>query len=143
MQQCLLPSPDSGMMVFSSAPRILHMNESARALMALFGTSHELWPQMAPESMPSIFTEFCADILVQLRHRVEAQDWAQFELRRICYMVTPAILLTGFGVPNATNREIRVIMTLSPLSDVSGTAEHSRHLHLPAGVQASVGNTIS
>ena len=119
------------------------MNGSARALMALFGTSHELWPQMAPESMPSILTEFCGDVLVQLRHRVEAEDWAQFEMRRICYMVTPAILLTGFGVPNATNREIRVILTLTPLSSMPRAAENSRHLQLPADVQASVSNGIS
>ncbi|MGH7182272.1 MAG: hypothetical protein ACREJN_09885 [Nitrospiraceae bacterium] len=143
MPQLLLPSPDSGMIVFSSAARILHMNGSARALMALFGTSHELWPQMAPESMPSILTEFCGDVLVQLRHRVEAQDWAQFEMRRICYMVTPAILLTGFGVPNATNREIRVILTLTPLSSMPCAAENSPHPGLPAAIRPSVSNTIS
>ena len=54
--------PTFGMIVFSSSARILHMNEPARALMALFGTSHEHWPQMAPESMPSSLTEFCCDV---------------------------------------------------------------------------------
>jgi predicted DCC family thiol-disulfide oxidoreductase YuxK len=73
------------MIVFSSSARILHMNGPARALMALFGTSHELWPQMAPESMPSILTEFCYDVLAQLQRRIEAQDWTQFEMRRICH----------------------------------------------------------
>ncbi|THI83617.1 MAG: hypothetical protein CAF41_013985 [Nitrospira sp. CG24A] len=91
------------------------MNGPARALMALFGTSHEHWPQMAPESTPSIITEFCLDVLAQLRRRIEAQDWTQFEMRRICHMVTPSLLLTGFGVPSASNSEIRVILTLSPL----------------------------
>ena len=143
MQQFLLPSPDSGMIVFSSSARILHMNGSARALMALFGTSHELSPLIAPESMPSILTEFCGDVLVQLRHRVEAQDWAQFEMRRICHMVTPAILFTGFGVPNATNREIRVILTLTPLSSMPCAAEDLRHPQLPVDIRASVSNAIS
>ena len=143
MQRLLLPSPDSGMIVFSSSARILHMNGSARALMALFGTSHELWPQMAPESMPSILTEFCGDVLVQLRHRVEAQDWAQFEIRRICHMVTPALLLTGFGVPNATNREIRVILTLTPLSSMPCTAQNSRHSQLSADILASVSHALA
>ena len=118
MQQPLLSSPDSGMIVFSSSARILHMNGPARALMALFGKSHELWPQMAPESMPSILTEFCHDVLAQLHRRIEAHDWAQFEMRRICHMVTPSLLLTGFGVPNSTNRELRVILTLNPLSSL-------------------------
>ena len=127
--QPLLSSPDSGMIVFSSSARILHMNEQARALMALFGTSHELWPQMAPESMPSILTEFCYDVLAQLQRRIEAQDWAQFEMRRICHMVTPSLLLTGFGVPNSTNGEIRIILTLTPLPSAPYAAADSRHLY--------------
>lgn len=141
MAQPLLSSPDSGMIVFSSSARILHMNRPARALMALFGTSHERWPQMAPESMPSILTEFCYDVLAQLRRRIEAQDWAQFEMRRICHMVTPSLLLTGFGVPNSTNREIRVILTLTPLPSTPFSTANSQHLHVPAHIHAPV-NTV-
>jgi hypothetical protein len=143
MQQPLLSSPDSGMIVFSSSARILHMNGPARALMALFGKSHELWPQMAPESMPSILTEFCYDVLAQLQRRIEAQDWAQFEMRRICHMVTPSLLLTGFGVPNSTNRDLRVILTLTPLPSTPCAAANSRHLHTPADVHAPVSGAIS
>jgi hypothetical protein len=131
------------MIVFSSSARILHMNGPARALMALFGKSHELWPQMAPESMPSILTEFCYDVLAQLKRRIEAQDWAQFEMRRTCHMVTPALLLTGFGVPNSTNREIRVILTLTPLPSTPCAAADSRHLHPPTDVHAPVSSAIS
>ena len=112
-------------------------------MMALFGKSHELWPQMAPESMPSILTEFCYDVLAQLQRRFEAQDWAQFEMRRICHMVTPSLLLTGFGVPNSTNREIRIILTLNPLPSTPCAAEDSRHLHPLADVHASVSSAIS
>ena len=103
------------MIVFSSSARILHMNGPARALMALFGDSHELWPQMAPESMPSFLTEFCRDVLAQLHRRVETEDWAQFEMRRICHMVAPSLLLRGFGVPHSTGHELRIILTLDPL----------------------------
>ena len=143
MQQPLVSSPDSGMIVFSSSGRILHINGPARALMALFGVSHELWLQMAPESMPFILTEFCCDVLVQLKRRIEAQDWTQFEMRRICYMVTPSLLLTGFGVPNSTNREIRVILTLTPLPSTPYAATDSQQLHPLADVQASVSDAIS
>ena len=138
----LLSSPDSGMIVFSSSARILHMNGPARALMALFGTSHELWPQMAPESLPFILTEFCYDVLAQLQHRIEAQDWAQFEMRRICHMVTPSVLLTGFGVPTSINNEIRVILTLTPLASTPCAAADSRHLHPPADAYVSVSGAI-
>ena len=143
MRQPLLSSAGSGMIVFSSSARILHMNGPARALMALFGKSHELWPLMAPESMPSILTEFCYDVLAQLQCRIEAQDWAQFEMRRICHMVTPSLLLTGFGVPNSTNREIRVILTLNPLPSTPFAAENSRHFHPSTDVHASVSGAIS
>jgi hypothetical protein len=143
IQRVLLPSPDSGMIVFSSSARILHMNGSARALMGLFGTSHDLWPQMAPESMPSILTEFCGDVLAQLRQRVEAQDWAQFELRRVCHMVAPAILLTGFGVPSASSREMRVILTLTPLSSMLDTVQNSLSPRLSDDTLASVSHALS
>ena len=142
MQQPLLSSSDSGMIVLSSSARILHMNGPAHALMALFGEFHELWPQMAPESMPSILTEFRYDVLAQLQRRIEAKDWAQFEMRRICHMVTPSLLLTGFGVPNSTNREIRIILTLTPLLSTPCAAADSRHLHPPADVHASVSSAI-
>jgi len=112
-------------------------------MMALFGTSHEFWPQMAPESMPSILTEFCYDVLAQLQRRIEAQDWTQFEMRRICHMVTPSLFLTGFGVPNSTNGEIRVILTLTPLPSTPCAAADARHLHPPANVHAPVSGAIS
>ena len=143
MQQPLLTSLDSGIIVFSSSARILHMNGPARALMVLFGKSHELWPQMAPESMPSILTEFCYDVLAQLQRRIEAQDWAQFEMRRICHMVTPSLLLRGFGVPNSINHELRVILTLNLLPATPCAAADSPHLHPPADVHAPVNGAIS
>jgi hypothetical protein len=141
--QPLFSSPDSGMIVLSSSARILHMNGPARALMSLFGTSYEHWPQMAQESMPSIITEFCLDVLAQLRRRVEAQDWTQFEMRRTCHMVTPSLLLTGFGVPSASNSEIRVILTLTPLFSPPHTAANTRLFHLPTDVHASARDIMS
>ena len=143
MPQPLLSSPDSGMIVFSSSARILHMNEPARALMALFGTSHERWPQMASESMPASLTEFCCDVLAQVRHRIEAQDWTQLEMRRICHMVTPTLLLRGFGVPTSTDREIRVILTLTPLPATPFPAANSQYFHPPTAVHPPVGGTAS
>ncbi|MEO5864057.1 MAG: hypothetical protein ABIQ79_03330 [Nitrospiraceae bacterium] len=119
------------------------MNAPARALMALFGASHERWPQLAPESMPSILTECCLDVLAQLPRRTETQDWAQFEIRRICHMVTPPLLLTGFGVPSSSNHEIRVIVTLTPLFSIPSATQDSRHLYPTAAVQALISDATS
>lgn len=109
--QPVLPLPDSGMIVFSSSARMLHMNGPARKLIALFGEYHGL----ASEPIPPILTEFCHDVLAQLQPRVETQSWEEFEMRRTCHMVTPPLLLRGFGVMNSTNHEFRVILTLAPL----------------------------
>jgi hypothetical protein len=131
------------MIVLSSSARILYMNGPARALMALFGTSHERWPQMAPESMPSILTEFCYDVLAQLQCRIEAQDWTQFEIRRICHMVTPSLSIAGFGVPSSTDKEIRVILTLNPLPSTPYATESSQQLPPLVDVHASISGAIS
>ena len=139
--QSLLSSPDSGMIVFSSSARILHMNGPARALMALFGDSHELWPQMAPESMPSFLTEFCRDVLAQLHRRAETEDWAQFEMRRICHMVTPSLLLRGFGVPHSAGHELRIILTLDPLLSRPHPGNSSTHLQPLAPMPADLART--
>lgn len=111
--------------------------------MALFGASHERWPQMGPESMPSILTDFCFDVLAQLRRRIEAQDWTQFEMHHICHMVTPPLLLTGFGVPHSTGREIRVILTLAPLPSSSGTFADSMRHYMPDNVRIPAGHATS
>lgn len=108
-------SAESGMIVFSSPTRILHMNGQARSLMALFGESHDCWVLPTHESMPSILTEFCRDVLEELRDRIDAHDWAQFEIRRVCHMVTPPLLLRGFGVPDSARQQPRVILTLQSL----------------------------
>jgi hypothetical protein len=132
-----LSFPHSGIIILSSSARILHMNEPARALMALLGTSHELWPQMAPDSMPSILTEFCYDVQVQLQRRIEAQEWAHYEIRRVCHMTTPSLLLTGFAVPHSTNREVRIILTLNPLPFTPSIAENAGYLDPTTHRQAS------
>jgi hypothetical protein len=141
--QPFLSSPESGMIVFSSSARILHMNEPARALMALFGTSHERWPELTPDSMPSSLTEFCYDVLAQLRRRMEAHDWAQFEMRRVCHMVTPSLLLTGFGVPNSTDHELRIVLTLTPLPSTPFPTGNLQPFHPPTNAQVPISDALS
>ena len=84
--------------------------------MALFGEAHELWPYLSPESMPAILIEFCGSLLTELRRQADSQEWAEFEMRRVCHMVTPPLLLRGFGMPAMEGREPRMILTLQPCS---------------------------
>ena len=69
---------------------------------------------LASEPILPILTEFFHDVLAQLQPRVETQSWDEFEMRRTCHMVTPPLLLRGFGVMNSTNQEVRIILTLRP-----------------------------
>lgn len=106
---------ESGMIVFSSPTHILHMNGQARSLMALFGEWHGSWALPTHESMPSILMEFCREVMEELQGRIDAHDWAQFEMRRVCHMVTPPLLLRGFGVPDSASQHPRVVLTLQRL----------------------------
>lgn len=114
------PSSDAGLVVLSSSIRILHINNRARALMALFGEAHELWPDLSPESMPAILTEFCSDVFTELQRQAGSHEWAEFEIRRICHMVTPSLLLRGFGMPSKNGCEPRMILTLQPCFSSTG-----------------------
>lgn len=107
-----VPPLDAGMMVLSSSMHILHMNGQARALLAHFGAAYELWPHLWPESMPAILTEFCGNVLSELRRQAGNQEWTALEMRRVCHMVTPALLLRGFGMPETDGRAPRMILIL-------------------------------
>lgn len=110
------PDSESGMIVFSSPTQILHMNGQARSLIALFGESRTAWTPPTHEAIPSIFIEFCCDVLERFRDRIDAHDWAQFEMRRVCHLVTPPLLIRGFGVPDPASQHPRVILTLHSLA---------------------------
>jgi hypothetical protein len=101
-------------MVLSSSMRILHINHRARSLMAQFGEAHELWPHLSPESMPVILIEFCSEVFAQLQQQAGHHEWAECEVCRICHMLTPALLLRGFGIPSTDGRAPRMILTLQP-----------------------------
>jgi len=107
---------ESGLIVFSSATHILYMNGQARSLMPLFGESRDFRTLPAHESMPAILTEFCRDVLEQFRAQSGAHDWAHFEIRRVCHMVSPPLLIRGFGVPDSVSPHPRVVLTLHRLS---------------------------
>jgi len=107
---------DSGIMIVSSSNRILHMNATARSLMGLFNNLHESSASLELESMPSILQEFCRDILAELQQRKTTSDWAHFEIRRVCHMVSPPLLLRGFGMPSSVSQGAHMILTLQPCS---------------------------
>lgn len=122
---------NAGLVVLSSSIRILHLNNRARALMALFGEAHGLWPHLSPESMPAILTEFCGDVFTEFQRQAGSHKWAEFEMRRICHMVTPSLLLRGFGLPSKDGREPRMILTLQPCLSSTDLTILQNHQDVP------------
>ncbi len=105
---------ESGIMILSSSNRILHMNRRARALMGLFNNAHEGVAPVEPESLPAILQDCCREILDELQLRKSKGDWAHFEIRRVCHMVTPPLLLRGFGMPSSVSQDSHTVLTLQP-----------------------------
>lgn len=103
-----------GVILMSASHRILQMNHRARALLKMFGEAHDLRPDLGPECMPAMLTQFCRDLMSELDKRTSQLDGAQFELRRVCHMVTPPLLLRGFAMSASTDRQTRMILTLQP-----------------------------
>lgn len=100
--------------------------------MALFGEMHELWPHLAPESLPSILNEFCREVFAQLQSHAESAARAQFEMWRVCHMVNPPLLLRGFGVPHLSHQEPRMILTLQPAPlDPLAPLHRDHAIHFP------------
>jgi len=123
-------TPDAGLLVLSSSMRILHINDRARTLLALFGETCELWPNLSPEAMPAMLTEFCSHVFAELHHQAGGHEWAEFEMRRVCHMVSPALLLRGFGMPSITGQDSRMILTLQPYTSASGILANQNHPNL-------------
>jgi hypothetical protein len=132
---------DAGLLILSSSMRILHINGRARAFMALFGEAHDLWPHLAPESLPAILTEFCGNVFAELRRQAGSLEWAEFELRRVCHMVTPALLLRGFGVPSMDGQEPRMILTLQPCAPSMSLAMSQNQSDMPANTPTDLGHS--
>ena len=108
----------AGVLLISSSPRILHMNHRARTLLKMCGEARE-WPDPGLECMPSILKEFCRDLLSELARRGD-RDWPHFELRRVCHMMTPPLLLRGFAVsPASPDRAAQMMLTVQAFAPPS------------------------
>lgn len=113
--------PDSGLLVLSSSRQIVHIDAQARKLLALFGQAYEHSPCLSLESMPSIITEFSEKVFTELRIRHNCHNWPEADVRQVCHMVKPPLLLRGFGMPPAEGQEPRMVLVLQPRSPLDGS----------------------
>ncbi len=107
-----------GVIVFSPSMRLLHMNEQALVLSRTLNSVQEQTPEggSGDRVLPEALRDLCDEIVESLNRRMEAEDWTQFEIKRIAGTPEQPILLRGFGLPDRQERQrSRVVITLQAM----------------------------
>ncbi len=108
----------SGVIVFSSSMRLLHMNEQALVFSRMLNCAQD-HPQDGGGDiclLPEMLKDFCDEIVESLNQRIEAEDWSPFEMKRLAGPPEQPILLRGFGLPDRLERQrSRVVITLQAM----------------------------
>ena len=89
-----------GIMVFSTTFQLLHVDPRAQELCRRIVQSQHGTP--ARGVVPLVVMEFCGDIRQAIQSRTAANDWEQFQLRKLAGTVQRPILLRGYGLPDAS-----------------------------------------
>ncbi|MGQ0810943.1 MAG: hypothetical protein ACT4OO_06940 [Nitrospiraceae bacterium] len=104
-----------GIAVFSCSGRMLHFNERAVLLSHLLNDGGMTYEDSSTRSPlpPKEVVDLCRDILHRLQQRMKAEDWTEFEVKRVVGATNRPIVLRGFGVPDRKAQErCRVVITL-------------------------------
>lgn len=56
----------------------------------------------------------CETLLSELHRDGELRQWTSLEIHQVCHMVTPALLLRGFGTPKSDGRDPSMVLILQP-----------------------------
>lgn len=90
--------PGSGILVFTTSLQLLHRNPQAlelsrRMSQAETGTA-------ASAIFPKAVTDLCDEVRRRLHIRIDAEDWAQFQVQRLIGEGHRPVILQGIGVPD-------------------------------------------
>jgi len=88
----------SGILVFTTSLQVLHRNPQAlelsqRISQAETGTA-------SSDRLPKAVTDLCHEVRSGLQIRIDAEDWAQFQVRRLIGDGYKPVVLQGIGVPD-------------------------------------------
>ena len=89
-----------GIMVFSTTFQLLHVDPRAQELCRRIVHSQHGTP--AKGVVPPVIMDFCAALRQTMQTRTAANDWEQFQLRKLAGTVQRPILLRGFGLPDSS-----------------------------------------
>lgn len=104
----------TGVVVFSPAGRLLHINEQALTVLRdVDGGDALAESPIEASALPSVVLGLQQDIVAQIEQRAEAGDWALFEVKHLVRLAGRNVMLRGFGVPDHRSpRQSRVIITI-------------------------------
>lgn len=90
--------PGSGILVFTTSLQLLHRNPEAlelsrRISQAETGTA-------ASAVFPKAVTDLCHEVRRRLQIRIDAEDWAQFQVQRPIGEGDRPVVLQGIGLPD-------------------------------------------
>lgn len=101
-----------GILFLSPESRVLHMNWKGWELIKQI---NETQPVKAAGLLPEAITNICVDLRKLMHSQTGSKDWEQIEVREIAGSAKQPILLRGFGLPDRSNEQSRVLIILESL----------------------------
>jgi DNA-binding CsgD family transcriptional regulator len=99
-----------GIMVFSTTFQLLHVDPRAQELCRRIVQSQHGTP--ARGVVPPIVMDFCLEVRQAIQARSAANDYEQFQLRKLTGTVQRPILLRGYGLPESSGIDRSRIMIM-------------------------------
>lgn len=87
----------SGILVFTTSLQVLHRNPQALELSRRI--SQDETGTTSSDMLPKAVTDLCHEVRRGLQIRIDAEDWAQFQVRRLTGDGYRPVALQGIGVP--------------------------------------------
>ena len=99
-----------GVIVLTHQGQLLYMNREASELCAEMNQA--CLGHAARGVLPTEVISLCRDIADHLRVATAAKDWERLHLRRVCNVLSPPMLLRGFGIPGPGGADQARIMIM-------------------------------
>jgi DNA-binding NarL/FixJ family response regulator len=99
-----------GIMVFSTTFQLLHVDPRAQELCRRIVQSQHGTP--AKGVVPIVVMDFCVEIRQAIQARTAANDWDQFQLRKLAGTVQRPILMRGYGLPDSSGIDMSRILIM-------------------------------
>ena len=99
-----------GVMVFSLTLQLIRTDPRAQELCRRMTQTQ--YGAAARGVVPPVIMDFCLEIRKTIQARTAADDWQQFQLRKLSGTVQRPVLLRGYGLPDSSGIDMSRILLL-------------------------------